>query len=42
MATRGHYVHNSMVECLGHPENVTFMQFYQKTDGFRLKDSQGF
>ena len=26
----------------GHPENVSFMQFSQKIDGFRQKDSQGF
>ena len=26
----------------GHPENVGFMQFSQKIDGFRQKDSQGF
>ena len=25
-----------------HPENVSFMQFSQKIDGFRQKDSQGF
>ena len=39
MATRGSYVHNSMVEFRGHPENVSFMQFSQKIDGFRQKDS---
>ena len=40
MATRGSYmyVHNSVVEFSGHPEN---MQFSQKIDGFRQKDSQG-
>ena len=45
MATRGSYVHNSMVEFSGfwgHPENFCFMQFSQKIDGFRQKDSQGF
>ena len=28
----------------GHPKNISFMQFYQKIDGFRVgqKDSQGF
>ena len=42
MATRGSYVHNSMVEFSGHPENISFMQFSQKIDGFRQKYSQGF
>ena len=44
MATRGSYVHNSMVEFGGggHPGNVSFMQFSPKIDGFRQKDSQGF
>ena len=42
MATRGSYVHNSMAEFRGHPENVGFMQFSQKIDGFRQKESQGF
>ena len=42
MATRGSDVHNSLVEFLGHPENVSFMHFSQKIDGFRQKDSQGF
>ena len=44
MATRGSYVHNSMVEfSVPHPENVIFMQYVaQKIDGFRQKDSQGF
>ena len=37
MATRGSYVNNSMVEFSGHPENVSFMQFSQKIDGFRQK-----
>ena len=31
-----------MVEFSGHPENVSFMQFSRKIDGFRQKDSQGF
>ena len=26
----------------GHPENISFMQFSQKINGFRPKDSQGF
>ena len=26
----------------GDPENVSFMQFSQKIDGFRQKDLQGF
>ena len=26
----------------GHPDNVSFMQFSLKMDGFRQKDSQGF
>ena len=47
MATRGSYVHNSMVEFSGgggggHPENVSFMQFSQNVDDFRQDDSQGF
>ena len=42
MATSGSYVHNSMGEFRGHPKNVSFMQFSQKIDGFRQKDSQGF
>ena len=41
MATRGSYVHNSMAELLGHPDNVSFMQFSQKIDDVRRKDSQG-
>ena len=43
MATRGSYVHNSMVEYYrGHPDNISFMQFSQKMYGFRQKESQGF
>ena len=42
MVTRGSYVHNSMVEFSGASQNVSFMQFSQKIDGFRQKDSQGF
>ena len=42
-ATRGSYVHNSMVEFSGGiPKILIFMQFLQKIDGFRQKDSQGF
>ena len=26
----------------GHPDNVSFMQFSTKIDGFKQKDSQGF
>ena len=26
----------------GHPDNVSFMQFSKKIDGFEQKDSQGF
>ena len=42
MATKGSYVHNSMVKSLGHLENVNFMQFSQNNDGFRQNNSQGF
>ena len=44
MATRGSYVHISMVweNSRGHPDNVSFMQFSMKIDGFEQKDSQGF
>ena len=43
MATRGSYVHISMGIILGgHPDNVSFMQFSTKIDGFEQKDSQGF
>ena len=42
MASRGSYVHNSMVEFSGASRNfVSFMQFSQKIDGFRQKFSQG-
>ena len=39
MVTRGSYVHNPMAEFSGHPdpENISFMQFSQKIDGFRQK-----
>ena len=42
MATRGSYVHISMGEFSGHPDNVSFMQFSTKIDGFEQKYSQGF
>ena len=42
MATRGSYVHNSMVEFSGASQNVSFMEFPQNVDGFRQNDSQGF
>ena len=42
MATRGSYVHISMGEFSGDPDNVSFMQFSTKIDGFEQKDSQGF
>ena len=42
MATRGSYVHISMGELSGHPDNISFMQFSTKIDGFEQKDSQGF
>ena len=42
MATRGSYVHNSRWQkFLGHPKNVSLMQFSQNIDGFRQNDSQG-
>ena len=42
MATRGSYVHKSMLEFSGASQKFSFMQFSQKIDGFRQKDSQGF
>ena len=42
MATRGSYVHISMDNYRGHPDNISFMQFSMKIDGFEQKDSQGF
>ena len=42
MATRGSYVHISMGELSGHPDNISFMQFSTKIDGLEQKDSQGF
>ena len=41
MATRGSYVHISMGE-IGGIDNISFMQFSTKIDGFEQKDSQGF
>ena len=37
MATRGSYVHISMGELSGHPDNISFMQFSTKIDGFEQK-----
>ena len=42
MATRGSYVHISMGEFSGASDNISFMQFSTKIDGFEQKDSQGF
>ena len=45
MATRGSYmyVHNAMVEFSGASQKFYFfLQFSQKIDAFRQKDSQGF
>ena len=43
MATRGSYVHNSIIYGkIFHPENVSFMQFSQNIIGFRQNDSLGF
>ena len=42
MTTRGSYEQMSMVKLWRHPENYSFMQFSQNTDGFRQDDSQGF
>ena len=36
------YVHISMGEFSGHPDNISFMQFSTKIDGFEQNDSQGF
>ena len=41
MATRGSYVHNSVVKFSGHPENVSFMQFSQNFDDLEQNASQG-
>ena len=41
MATRGSYV-SLWENSRGHPDNVSFMQFSTKIDGFEQKDSQGF
>ena len=44
MATRGSYVHIKSYRKIfrGHPQNVSFMQFSQNTNGFRQIPSQGF
>ena len=42
MATRGSYVHIIWENSRGHPDNISFMQFSTKIDGFEQKDSQGF
>ena len=43
MATRGSYMYISLWENYrGHPDNISFMQFSTKIDGFEQKDSQGF
>ena len=42
MATRGSYVHNSMVKFGGGASHVSFMQFSQNIGGFRQNYSQGF
>ena len=45
MATRGSYVHlyiSLWENYRGHPDNISFMQFSTKIDGFEQKDSQGF
>ena len=43
MATRGSYVHKSMVDVSGVSRKFSFMQFHrQKIDGFKQKYSEGF
>ena len=42
MATRGSYVHNSMVEFSGASQKFNFLQFSQKIDGFRQTDPRDF
>ena len=42
MATRGSMYITLWENFRGYPENVNFMQFSQKINGFRQKDSQGF
>ena len=37
MATRGSYVHISMGEFSGHPNNISFMQFSTKINGSNKK-----
>ena len=44
----GHYFQGAMYifsmaeNSRGHPDNISFMQFSTKIDGFEQKDSQGF
>ena len=42
MATRGAMYISLWENSWGHPDNVSFMQFSTKIDGFEQKDSQGF
>ena len=42
MATRGAMYISLWENSWGHPDNVSFMQFSRKIDGFEQKDSQGF
>ena len=42
MATRGSYVHISMGEFSGASDNISFMQFSTKIDGFEQNYSQDF
>ena len=43
MATRGRLcTHLYGNYSRGHPDNISFMQFSTKIDGFEQKDSQGF
>ena len=42
MATRGSCVQISMGELSGASDNISFMQFSTKIDGFEQEDSQGF
>ena len=42
MATRGSYVHNSMVEVSGDIPKMLVLYIAQNIDGFRENDSQGF
>ena len=42
MATRGAMYISLWENYRGHPDNISFMQFSTKIDGFEQKDSQGF